>query len=103
MEGAHVRRQLVPDRVVHLEEDGLDVPRMLAGEGDASASAERHREVAVHASRWGDDDRFGGDDVARGEAVAEEVAQGHLHCRVALVVPIHAEDEIAEYIRTRGR
>jgi hypothetical protein len=100
VEVAHVCGELVTGGVVDLEEDVRQVAGVLALQRDPRRTSERHREVAVHAAGGCHHDRHGRDQSAGGEAVAEEVAERHLDRWAHGVVPVRAQDEVAEHERS---
>jgi len=81
--------------VVHLVVKAVDVLPPLVLEGDLRCSSERHGPIGVEPSRGVHVDGQRDDIDALGVAVAEEVAEGHLHRRVLVAIPVHAQDGVA--------
>lgn len=96
--GVEVTRILrdLGEAVVDLVEEGRDGLVALVFDGDAGVFMKRHREVAVEAAGRVDGDWDGVHLVRNAEAAAEEVAERAFDGWEFFVVPVHAEDQVAQ-------
>ena len=92
----HAGNRFIIERTVDLEKEAANVSGVLVFHGDAGMGGEGHGQETVHAAPGIHGHGEGGDLVAPGKAVQEEIPQRRFHGGRFLAVPVHPEHQIPQ-------